>query len=124
MENERKNILRSSMLMLAAAFAGAIVANSVKGLSFLFSTVIIYFFTRLFSAVGILRTLFQKGKLSVQKEHFLMIVLTVIFYNLSMYFYFFSLKKISIVDASLLFNSAPLFVPFFAVSVQWGGVTK
>ncbi|MCB1110076.1 MAG: DMT family transporter [Chlamydiia bacterium] len=114
MTKEENHIIKSAILMLTAALAGAIVANSVKGLSFLFNTVIIYFFTRLFSSIGVFPSFFKKGTFLIKKNQFFLILLIAIFYNSSMYTYFYSLKTISVVDASLLFNSAPLYVPFFA----------
>lgn len=74
----------------------------------------IYFLARLFSSVGLISLIFEKGKVSLKTRNFLQIFLMTFFYNAATVCYFIAVSHIPLINASLLFNTAPLYIPLVA----------
>jgi len=110
MENHQK----SFWLMTIASFAGALIAVSIKALSFHTSIAVIYFFTRLFLLVGAVPAILKyRSSIFKIKKWDVMIVMSAL-YVAAFYCYFYSLILVPLAISSLLMNSAPLYVPIIA----------
>lgn len=105
---------KAFLLMLISAFFGAMIAVSMKALSFHLSIAVIFFFTRLFILVGAIPTVLKHRSSLLRSENKIKIALISIFYIGGMYCYFYSLTMIPMSICSLFFNSAPLYVPLLA----------
>ncbi len=101
--------------MVVSAFAGAITAASIKSLSFIMSPLLAFWFSRFFPLLGLI-PMSMRGKLKNLKTHrFRWHLLLNVFYISSIMLYFYSLGFLPLVNASLLFNSAPLYTPVIAI---------
>lgn len=106
--------MKAFTLMAISAFFGAIIAASMKALSFHSSIAIIFFFSRVFVVAGAIPTIIKYKKTILHSENKLKIILVSIFYLGSMYGYLYSLTMIPMSISSLFVNSAPLYVPVLA----------
>lgn len=105
---------RSFWMMAIAAFFGAMIAVSIKALSFHVSIAVIFFFTRVFLLVGAIPTILRyRFDLFRTKRIGVMMVMAAL-YVAGFYCYFYSLVMVPLSLSSLLMNSSPLYVPFLA----------
>lgn len=109
--NERKAI----SFMIGSAFTGAVVAASIKSLTFVMSPLIAFWVSRFFPLLGLIPMGLQGHLSNVKTKVFGKHLLLNVFYVSSILFYYCSLGKIPLVDASLLFNTAPLYAPVIAL---------
>lgn len=108
------NLQKSFWMMTLSSFFGAMIAVSIKALSFHTSISVIFFFTRILLLVGAIPTI-MKYKTSVFKiKKWIPMILMSVFYVAAFYCYFYSLVLIPLAISSLLINSAPLYVPIIA----------
>lgn len=109
-QNEHKAI----GYMVISTVTGAIVAATIKSLSALMSPVVAFSLSRFFPLLGLI-PMAMAGKLKHLKTHHFKehLVLNLI-YIASILIYFYSLAFIPLVNASLFFNTAPLFTPVIA----------
>ncbi|EKD70201.1 MAG: hypothetical protein ACD_46C00604G0002, partial [uncultured bacterium] len=105
---------KAFILMCISSLAGALIAVSMKALSFHLSIAVIFFFTRVFILVGALLTILKHKKSLLKSENKIKIVIISIFYIVAMYCYLYSLTMIPMSISSVFANSAPLYVPLLA----------
>ncbi len=110
-QDEKKAIC----FMTVSALAGAIVAASIKSLSFIMSPLLAFCFSRFFPLLGLIPMGLNKKLINLRTQRFYWHLLLNFFYVGSIILYFYSLGFISLVNASLLFNSAPLYTPVIAI---------
>ena len=108
------NFRKAFIFMAVSSLAGALIAVSIKALSFHISIAVIFFFTRLFILFGAIPTLLKQKKSLLQSQNKSKIIVVSIFYIAAMYCYFYSLKMIPMSISSLFANSSPLYVPLIA----------
>lgn len=109
-----QNLQKSFWLMTIASFAGALIAVSIKALSFHTSVAVIFFFTRLFLLVGAIPAILKyRTSLFKIKKWGVMILMSAL-YVAAFYCYLYSLVLMPLAISSLLMNSAPLYVPIIA----------
>ena len=105
------HLQRSFWMMAIAAFFGAMIAVSIKALSFHISIAVIFFFTRVLLLVGAAPTMFHYGfSLFRTKAIGVMIVMAAL-YVAGFYCYFYSLVMVPLSLSSLLMNSSLLRLP-------------
>ncbi|HLB56332.1 MAG TPA: DMT family transporter [Coxiellaceae bacterium] len=111
------NLQKSFWAMTLSSFFGALIAVSIKALSFHTSISVIFFFTRIFLLLGVIPT-FMRYRSTLFEIHnwFGMIIMSVL-YVAAFYCYFYSLALVPLAISSLLINSAPLYVPIIAFFV-------
>lgn len=111
------NLQKSFWAMVWSSFFGALIAVSIKALSFHTSISVIFFFTRIFLLLGVIPTL-MRYRLSLFHIHnWLGMIIMSALYVAALYCYFYSLALVPLAISSLLINSAPLYVPIIAFFV-------
>src|SRR3990167_10975452 len=99
------NLQKSFWMMALSSFFGAMIAVSIKALSFHTSISVIFFFTRILLLVGAIPTI-MKYKTSVFKvKKRVPMILMSVFYIAAFYCYFYSLVLLPLAISSLLINS-------------------
>src|SRR3990167_4871082 len=95
---------KAFILMCISSLAGALIAVSMKALSFHLSIAVIFFFTRVFILVGALLTILKHKKSLLKSENKIKIVIISIFYIVAMYCYLYSLTMIPMSISSVFAN--------------------
>lgn len=109
------NIIMGSLYALFAFFCMAVVGIFTKIALESGSIIWISFITYLTGTLFLLPIIAQKGTRYLQSEHYGLLLGRAIFGTMASFTYTIALKYIPIVNATLLFNTAPLFIPFLAM---------
>jgi drug/metabolite transporter (DMT)-like permease len=110
-QNENKAIV----YMTVSAVTGAVVAASIKSLSATLSPLLAFWLSRFFPLLGLIPMALQGQMKTLKTAVFGRHLVLNCLYVSSIMLYFYALGFIPLVDASLLFNAAPLYAPVIAI---------
>ena len=111
--NSEKSLLKATLLVLAGFFCMAIMSVFLKAATLHASPLWINFFAYLVGLILEFFVIAKEGFKSLKTKHFLLHFCRAFFGVGAGILYILSLDKISLLNATLLFNTTPLFIPFF-----------
>ena len=108
-------LLKGAFLVIASAFAFALVGLLIKQLSANLNTEIIFFWRTLFGVAILFPWLIRNGLVALKTHCFPLHMVRSVAGMAATFCYFFALGRIPLADAVLLNFTAPLFVPLLAL---------
>lgn len=115
MNIERANILKGSLFATFAFFCMALFGITTKLALVNSSYFWVSFISYAAGALALLPYIFSKGFTYLKSEHYNLLFLRAIIGTLASFCYTISLNYIPIVNGTLLFNTAPIFIPLLSM---------
>lgn len=114
-ESVQPNILKGSLYALAGFFCMAIFGVLTKMAYANSSALWVSFITYFFGTICLVPYVAVKGLSFLKSEHYGYLIGRAVFGTMASFLYMLSMHYIPLVNATLLFNTAPIFIPFLAI---------